>query len=292
MSSYKYVETETVKYLEASNKQNLDLFLCYCGSEACLPGQGFGPAVRFQYLLHFILDGEGTYEANGNVYHLKKNQGFLITPDTVTYYEADKQNPWHYIWIGFNGVKAATYLEQANLNEDQLVFQFEDGSDIQDYVFKMLELNSSSISNELERQGLLYLFMSKLTSQQNNQQSHTGYKATESYLEKAIAFIQNNYTNTIKITDVANYIGVNRSYLTHLFKQKLDMSPQEFLVSYRIDKACHLLQYTNLAISDISRSVGYSDPLAFSRIFKKVKSVSPKHFRQTQHLNTHPHETL
>lgn len=78
MEGYKYVHNEKVTYLEPLNKQSLDLFLCYCGIEACQPGYSFGPSVRSHYLIHYILEGEGFYEVNGRRHHLKKHQGFLI----------------------------------------------------------------------------------------------------------------------------------------------------------------------------------------------------------------------
>ncbi|MGL4335954.1 MAG: AraC family transcriptional regulator [Turicibacter sp.] len=287
MKTHTYFENETVKYLEPIHKQTLDLFLCYCGIEACPSGHSFGPAVRFQYLIHFILKGSGTYHINGKIHHIKQQQGFLIMPDTVTYYEADKEDPWEYVWIGFNGVRAASYLNQANLNEDSLIFDYHE--DLKNYVLHMLTLNQSTNANELEIQGLLYLFMSKLIATNNQVNSKEKYKATEIYLEKSIQFIHNNYTNSIKINDIATYIGVNRSYLTHIFKQKLNMSPQEFLLSYRMDTACHLLTYTNLSIGDISRSVGYLDPLAFSKIFRKIIGMSPKKYRESI-LNQEPQE--
>ena len=57
------------------------------------------------------------------------------------------------------------------------------------------------------------------------------------------------------------------------------MSPQQFLIQFRITKAAQLLVETNLSVADISRSCGYNDPLAFSKSFKKIKSLSPTDFR-------------
>jgi YesN/AraC family two-component response regulator len=58
------------------------------------------------------------------------------------------------------------------------------------------------------------------------------------------------------------------------------MSPQEFLIRYRMDKASEFMLTNSLSISEISRSVGYEDPLAFSKIFKKIKGASPREFRE------------
>jgi AraC-like DNA-binding protein len=62
----------------------------------------------------------------------------------------------------------------------------------------------------------------------------------------------------------------------------MNMSPQEYLVNYRLDKACGLLKTTSLPVSNIAAQVGYNDPLSFSKVFKMFHNISPKAYR-TQH---------
>ena len=64
------------------------------------------------------------------------------------------------------------------------------------------------------------------------------------------------------------------------------MSPQKFLMKFRITKAAELLYNTDLPIANIAYSCGYSDPLAFSKTFKKIKGVSPKEYRDTKKETT------
>jgi AraC-like DNA-binding protein len=59
----------------------------------------------------------------------------------------------------------------------------------------------------------------------------------------------------------------------------MNISPQNFLINYRVERAVDLMQNPELTIGDISRSVGYEDPFQFSKIFKKIKGVSPSEFR-------------
>lgn len=276
----KYEENNKSKYLEPQKKQSVDLFLCYCGSENCTPSYSYGPAIRPQYLIHYIIDGEGSYNVNNNTYKLKKNQGFLICPNILTYYEADKDNPWSYMWVGFNGVKAQTYLNYANLNEENPIFEYSKDDCLKNYISEMLKLKERDHSNELKLEGLLYFFMSALAETRKDSCNIKSYKSTELYLEKSIEFIENNYSNNVKINDIASYIGINRSYLTNIFKKNINTSPQEFLVNYKIDKACELLKSTDLSIKAIAASVGYADPLTFSKIFKKITGNNPKGYRE------------
>lgn len=276
----KFAEDSKCTYLEPQKRQSVDLFLCFCGTENCPSGYSYGPAVRSQYLIHYIIDGEGSYTVNNTTYKLKKNQGFLICPNILTYYEADKDNPWSYMWIGFNGVKAETYLNYANLNEENLIFEYSEDDALKDYISEILKLKERDYSTELKIEGLLYFFMAKLAEARKNTFDQKSYKSAELYLEKSVEFIENNYSNNIKINDIASYIGINRSYLTHIFKKNINMSPQEFLVNYKIDKACTLLRNTDLSIKAVAKSVGYSDPLTFSKIFKKINGDNPRGYRE------------
>ncbi len=270
LKTLEYNESYKHKYLEIKEKNSLDLYLGYCGMEKCLPSHSYGPAVRNNYLIHYIIDGEGTYYVNGQSYRLRKNQGFLICPNTLTYYKASKDNPWTYMWISFNGIKAKKYLHYSNLNENNLIFEYTEDDSLEVYINRMLELNKMSYSNELEIQGLLYLFLSKLAITKDKRSLKKNNNMSDFYVEKAVEFIQHNYLNpSLKVTDVANFIGLNRSYLTHIFKKSLELSPKEFLLNYRINEASSLLKNTNLSIGTISKSVGYTDQLAFSRYLKK-----------------------
>lgn len=286
MSSYIYFEDDGVKYLESTKKEYVDLCLCFCGIEVCKSSHSFGPAIREQYIIHYILDGKGIYKVGDKVYNLEKNQGFLICPGDLTYYEADKDNPWTYIWVAFNGIKSIQYLKYANLSNKNLIFESPHNEKLKDYVLDMLKINKiRSNCDELKLQGLLYLFLSTISESIDNNMSEITDVSSDLYIEKSIDFINNNFTNNIKVTDIANYVGLNRSYLSSLFKKSLNLSPQEFLLKFRMNKAYELLKNPKLSVGDVSRSVGYMDPLTFSKTFKKYSGYSPKQYRENIHKN-------
>lgn len=270
-----------VFFLEINNDKFKDLYLCYCGLEECKSSYSFGPAIRPNYLIHYILKGKGVYYVNNKQYHINENQGFLINPNIVTFYQADIKDPWTYIWIGFDGEKAKEYLKFANLDEDNLIFTYDKDDSLKDYVLQMLKLHSLNYSSELKIEGLLYLFLSKLAESANIPYKSDN-QTSNIYINKSIEFIQNNYHNYIKVSDIANYVSLNRSYLTTIFTESLGMSPQKFLMEFRMTKATELLYNTNLSVGDIARSCGYSDPLAFSKTFKKFRGISPKRYRNNK----------
>jgi hypothetical protein len=100
----------------------MDLIVYHYGMENCKPSHPFGPAFRDHFLLHYIISGSGTFETDGKVYDLHENQGFLICPDIITYYEASSKDPWIYTWVGFRGLKAENFLKNIKLDKDNPIF--------------------------------------------------------------------------------------------------------------------------------------------------------------------------
>ena len=182
-------------------------------------------------------------------------------------------------------MKADHYLNYANLHEKNLIFSFEDAERLTSYVFQMLELNNYNYANELQLQGLTYQFLSCLAESNHQSTLHYTTKGSEIYLEESIQYIHSNYSNPIKVADIAEFVGINRSYLTNIFKEKLNTSPQEYLLDFRLNIACDLLRKTNLSITNVAKGVGYNDPFAFSKIFRKHKGMSPSQYRNEQQKN-------
>ena len=85
--------------------------------------------------------------------------------------------------------------------------------------------------------------------------------------------------NPIRVTDIADYVCINRSYLYTLFRKELHMSPQEYLSNYRLTRASELLIVTDLSVESVAFSCGYSDPLVFSKAFKAKTGQTPSRYR-------------
>ena len=70
-------------------------------------------------------------------------------------------------------------------------------------------------------------------------------------------------------------LSLDRKYFSKIFKKELQMSPNEYLINYRLSRACELMETTTLTIAEIAATVGYDNQFSFSRVFKKYKQISP-----------------
>lgn len=263
-------------------KQTSDLYLVHCGQQQCTPGYTYNHKIPNEYHLHFVLNGKGTLKVSQRIYHIKKDDIFLIPKDAHIHYYADMENPWEYMWITFDGEKSVPYLQHAGLSEDNPVIQSTiPNNAYQPMIQKILDANELTFANEIKRVGYLYEILSTLIEVQSSlkaKQNKYDYPSN-TYVDYAIQFVKHNY-NHIRVQDIAEYIGINRSYLTSIFKKQLGISPQEYLVSFRLKKSAELLINTNLSISEISNSIGYENPLTFSKIFKQTYGMCPKIYRE------------
>lgn len=265
--------------LEFAGEQTGSLYVNCCGLSRTEPLHSFGPALKPHYLIHYILSGKGKFEIGGEEYPLEAGYGFLITPDELAFYQADEEEPWTYVWVGFSGTQAAEYVSNIGLSVRQPIFRSDASEELYRIVKDMMDHNTFGLSHDLRRNGQLGIFLSIIAEGSRVEKEGESGKANI-YVRKAVSFIQSNYCNPIKVTDVADYVCINRSYLYTLFQNSMGMSPQQFLSTFRITKATELLQLTSLPIESIALSCGYQDPLVFTKAFRQMKQMSPSAFRK------------
>lgn len=270
---------ENANVLQMKNRKFPDFYLCFCGYSECGPLHSFGPAVRPNYILHYIVKGRGIYQVGEDRYKLEAGQGFLIEPEVRTFYQADAEEPWTYLWIGFNGARAGDYLKEIGLGGNRLTFRCTEGAKLKEMMKKQLENSTYSVENDFLSESFLCSFFAVLAhSMELN--APVRQKSENMYVRKAVEYIQNNYSYGINVADAAAYVGVSRSYLYTLFLKTLGLSPQEYLISYRITRATQLLVISDLPVEGIAQSCGYEDPLVFSKAFKRRTGMTPTRYRK------------
>ena len=247
----------------------------YCGMERCSAGHAYGPAIRTQYLFHYVASGKGVFRTKNAVYRLTAGQGFLIVPSQLTYYQADPDTPWTYYWIGFDGTEVPGILADCGLSEENPIYRGEAGGQLQVVLGKIIE---TFRTNPDDKYAVLSLFYSAVALMQNNGAARHGNE--DGYVEKALDYLHHNYTYRIRVEDIARYVGLDRTYLFKLFVRHTGKSPQEYLIRYRLERAAVLLRETKLSTTEIAYSCGFRDSPSFCRHFKKHYGVSPLAYRR------------
>ena len=100
-------------------------------------------------------------------------------------------------------------------------------------------------------------------------------------IQAAVNFINNNYERDISLTDISKYVFLSTSYFTRAFKEEMGVSPINYLLTVRVERAKELLRETDAKISDIALSVGFSNQQRFNDIFKKYTKKTPLQYRKS-----------
>lgn len=245
---------DNTKEIAISNKAFADLNPLLCGYEKCIGGHSFGPAIRDYWLLHYVKNGRGELFIKNNIYKVEKNSVFIIPPGEVTKYTADIEEPWEYIWVGFNGKFASRFYELEpviNLKTDIFL--------------QMLECGTTNSCREEFLLSKLYMLYFQLFGSSDS---------VNDYAMQVRDYIDTNYMNNVSVEEIASIVGVERTYLSKIFKRKFNISIQNYLISIRLRHGGELIK-KGYNVSQAAYMCGYADAFNFSKMFKKRYGISP-----------------
>ncbi len=252
------------------------------GYQQCTPSYVWGPAIRDHYLIHYVATGKGKYCTGDKEYEVNAGQLFLSYPDTPLTYSADEESPWEYYWVGFNGSDARILLNQTDFTTKSHVIDIPDGETVKRLLLEIYEGRGNKNYEQAKMAGNLFLFLAYLM-ENSIVVSRNSLEISNDYLRYATEYIAHNYSNNISIEDISHSVGISRSGLYRTFIKHLGISPIKYLTNFRISQACSLLRRPGLSIEAVACSVGFEDPLYFSRVFKANMGISPrKYSRSTQ----------
>lgn len=253
-------------------RESLTLGVYNCGAQKCDPGDAWGGGVRDHFLIHYILSGKGVYRVDGREYALGAGDLFIVYPGVPIKYWADAENPWEYAWVGFNGSEADYLLRRTGLSREEPSRHYDD-SRIAAALSAITQARGTALYHQARMIGRLYELLSLLLELSGDTgRTPEGFD----YVGSAVKFIACNYAASIDVAAIAQAVGVSRSHLYRVFMKGMGATPNEYLTRFRVSQACGLLRGGALPVGLVANSVGYEDPLYFSRVFKRIMGVSPR----------------
>ncbi|MBL8993276.1 MAG: AraC family transcriptional regulator [Spirochaetia bacterium] len=252
----------------------------YAGAEECRPGH-LWEGVRSHHLFHLVVKGRGRVWRDDAVYELAPGDGFMIYPGDNVHYQASRENPWHYTWLGFTGNHVDELLREGGITRTAYVVRGlpmpETAAILKDILDFFPERKAGHF---IHATGLAYRFVGMLVDHGKKKPSPRPHsERKKEYVERVKDFMELHYGKKISIAQLADSVGLERSYLSTLFKKETGESLNDCLIRIRMEKAKELLRAGKLNVSEISFSVGYGDLFAFSKRFKKTTGKTPKEFR-------------
>lgn len=255
-----------------------DLRLYCCGRRLGAPNHRFGPSDRAHYWLIFLKEGSGYYETEGIRYRLEKGCLFIAYPNRRIRYYADPGSVWSIYWVSIDEAVFDTYLTEMGITESNPVLPIRSPSELERTFEALLNaIPDETLASRFLCVSMLYKLLSQIAPAE---------KATVSkrdYVEEAIFFMTSHSSEHITGVDIANTVGLDISYFSRVFKKRTGMRPIAWLNRYRLDRASVLLTETDMKINEIALSVGFDDPLYFSRKYTEYFGISPSQWRKQKY---------
>lgn len=254
-------------------RNNILISLYQVGYEKNEPKSNFGPYVRDFYLIHYIVSGKGKFECKGKIYELKEGDLFLIKPGLQTKYYADKDEPYEYYWIGFQGLKCDELVDSMGFDDENYVVHYGKSERLitlfENSYYYTKEISIKQYLNVYKNMyEILFLLSNKDTFYKKKYQG-------EDVMKNAISFIEEHYMEKIGVENIAKAISLSRSQTYRLFMENLGIPPSKYLLNYRLDKAINLVLQTKLSIKEIAFSCGFSNVSHFISLYRKKGAFTP-----------------
>lgn len=221
------------------------------------------------YRVNLIVCGEGNFKINGkNIPYSAGNLIFAFPNEVISCSEKSKTE---YMYIDFKGVRAEELLTRFSISPSKRVFTGFDG------VVPMWKENISRANEttiDLASESTLLYTLSRMVETN---------VVKSSVVNQMIKMVDASFTDMqFSLNTVAKELSYNSKYLSKAFKTNIGIGFNEYLTNARIKYAISLFDSGIDSIKNVAVLSGFSDPLYFSTVFKKITGVSPKEFLKSR----------
>ena len=225
---------------------------------------------RNGHRIHFVVSGAGTF----NDVPIEKGSYFISVPGIPDHYFPDPENPWEYFWFTLEGTNAETFLKENYIRNPIGTIRNIDKAI--SFYRSFFRTDFKALATQLYGWGCFSLMLSCIQSDDIS----SCKSIVDQHVERARMYIEHFYYKKFTIGDIADSIHIDERYLYNIFRQKMGMSPKQYLCKVRYDTAMFFLETSQLTISEIASAVGFENGQYFASFFKSVSGISPTEYRK------------
>lgn len=233
------------------------------------------------FLFCLVTSGKGILEYQNTRYDLSPGDLFFINcknPYTI----ASLKELWTICWIHFNGASLTAIQDKFVERCGAPCFHSSPDIGLQARHAELFRLAASSdyVKDMLIAEKLTGLITELMRHCWKHGSSQRGTSARRS-IAPILDFINNHFEEeTLSLEILAGQFNYNKFYLARRFKEECGMTVNQFIVQKKVTAAKHLLRFSDLNISEITKKCGFDDPNYFARVFKAVEGLPPTQFRK------------
>lgn len=227
------------------------------------------PFFYTKYRAFLVFKGEGELIIDRSRWQLTPGTLFFIHPRVTFRFEGS--SAFTYLYISFDGDGAQPLLEKFGVTPSSFIFR--DHSNLCDFWMTSIRRINSENAHVLTESVLLYSL--SFISACNETQKDIGR------FDSILKYIADNFSDpSLSLKKIADIHFYSEKYLSSLFKKNMDKKFTEYLNERRIAHAVTIMGGNDCSVSGIAAKCGFSDPLYFSKVFKKIVGVSPSEYKR------------
>jgi len=232
------------------------------------------------FLVVYTLAGLGHLLYKEKSYSLKPGDVFFIDCMEYQRYAADPNNQWEILWVHLNGGAARAYYEQFRSSAGDPAVRLPHGTSVPSVIRELIQLHSrKDYRTELVSSKLLTDLLTELALAAQELEMPPAAERP-GYIGDMARLLDRNFRERWTLDLLAERFAVSKYHLAKEFKRYTGFSPGEYLINVRITKAKELLKYSDLTVSEISRSVGVEHVTHFINLFKDRVGHTPLAYRR------------
>ena len=236
--------------------------------------------------IEVVLDGFAKERLNGNEYERKRGFIALLSPLDFHQIYFEKETSFYNIAFNESIISKEILSSLAKDHKDKVFYLSDEELDYVLYLCRLMEnehkknnsFKSEFIKNTLEC--LLFIILRKL----NLTPSH---KAVTDPIQNSILYMQLYFKENPSLSHMASYSGFNPNYFSQKFKETVGKTYIDYLVDLKVSYAKKLLMSSNMSITDICFSSGFTSISNFMRVFKNKYGMSPNAYRNKSNPHSH-----
>jgi AraC-like DNA-binding protein len=234
-------------------------------------------------IFQYTLKGEGEITIDNQTTRLKTGEAFFVNvPSNHQYYFPEDSEEWEFIHITLYGQEALRSFEEIIKSNGYILKLDKESTPIQ-IIFNLYhEVVNNGISDVYQASSNAYAFLMELKRTLQSKGKAGVSKKYPKSIEKAIEFIHDNYSRPLALDEIVEASGVSKYHFSRLFNDTMNITPLNYVVKIRMQKAIRLLKNEDLTIEEISQQVGYANGNYFSKAFRSVFGVSPGKYRNNR----------
>lgn len=228
----------------------------------------------FMFAFIYVADGSLAVTVNGKGVSLDAGNLYFIQPDTALSFVRAQERTQYYFCTFDGNIPRRYFLFGKSVKSVSLTESRKTA--IKDAVGSV---SNQNFYNELK---IISFIIDSLKEFDSVTEPESNYVGAKDVIDQFIDEVCSRYMEKITVGEICRKIGISVNYFTTYFTNRVKISPRQFIINFRINKAKEMLTETNLSISEIAQYIGYDDAFTFSRIFKKKVGVSPTVYCKNQ----------